>query len=199
MDRISYPSPQGHFSTSQSVLKWVKLNQLSARLMAGGPCHAIVIPLFPVSGPREALSLYAWGGEKIWDGARLQTAARNISQSTWAQQQVREKITHSLTHNISLSFILVHLQRCWQIGSDTVVAYCIWLWYDGKVCNMKHIIWGVVAFVYWIVFWHCYSLCTHSDCKIRVISLARVLVLFISMFVYVCTRSLSKLSVHFRI
>ncbi len=49
---------------SQSVLKWVKLNQLSARLKAGGPCRAIVIPLFPVSGTQEALSLWAKGEKK---------------------------------------------------------------------------------------------------------------------------------------
>lgn len=79
---------------SESVLKWVKLNQLSARLMAGGPCHAVVIPLFPVSGTQEALSLWAKGEKKKKNQRQnssskqlAQTTARNISQSTWAQAQ----------------------------------------------------------------------------------------------------------------
>lgn len=52
-------SPEGHFNMSHSVLKWVKLNQLSARLMADGPCRDIVVRLLSVSGPTEILSLWA--------------------------------------------------------------------------------------------------------------------------------------------
>lgn len=121
VDRISYPSPQGHFSTSQSVLKWVKLNQLSARLMAGGPCRAIVIPLFPVSGPREALSLYAWGGTKIRDGALLQSSWHRLLPGTshkvhgHSSKLERESLTHSLTH--SLTKFLYHSSWCiyWDV------------------------------------------------------------------------------------
>lgn len=65
---------------SQSVLKWVKLNQLSARLMAGGPCRAIVIPLFPVSGTQEALSLWAKGEKKTETESFFKAAGTNYCQ-----------------------------------------------------------------------------------------------------------------------